>query len=76
MKTNTIYRHFKGGLYKVIAIAKNADTGEKYVIYQSLSSYDTYARPIKNFVSKVDKKKYPTAKQKYRFERVERREKC
>lgn len=49
-------------------IVPNTDTREKYIIYQSLSNYDTYARPIKKFVNRVNKKKYPTAKQKHRFE--------
>lgn len=45
-----IYRHFKGGMYKVVEIAKHSETLEDLVIYQSLSTKQFWARPLSSFL--------------------------
>lgn len=45
---------------------------EVFVLYKSLyDGHETYARHLDLFRSEVDKEKYPTIEQKYRFELVE-----
>ena len=68
-KAGECYRHFKGNRYQIIAIAKHTETEEDYVVYQALyGDNGIFVRPLAMFMEKVDKEKYPDAKQEYRFE--------
>lgn len=49
------YRHFKGGEYRVIGIARHSETGEDLVIYQSISDQKIWARPLTMFFEEVEK---------------------
>ncbi|MBR4575528.1 MAG: DUF1653 domain-containing protein [Lachnospiraceae bacterium] len=63
-----VYRHFKGNIYRIITLADHSETGETLVIYKrDDDEQKAYARPLDMFMSAVDKKKYPDAKDKYRF---------
>ena len=65
------YRHFKKGVYQIIAVAEHSQTGEAMVVYQALyREFKIYVGPLSAFVDKVDKEKYPETSQKYRFERI------
>lgn len=45
------YKHFKGNLYKVLAIAKHSETEEDMVVYQKLyGNEDIWVRPYDMFV--------------------------
>ena len=76
IKVNTKYKHFKGNLYEVIAIAYDSETaaGEvprKLVVYKSLyGDGKIWVRDYEMFNSFVDRKKYPSVLQQYRFEEI------
>ncbi|MEK9156188.1 MAG: DUF1653 domain-containing protein [Patescibacteria group bacterium] len=52
-----IYRHYKGGTYRVLGVAKHSETLEEMVIYEAL--YDNpisklWARPLSMFLDEVE----------------------
>ncbi len=62
------YKHFKGTLHKVIAVAKHSETLEEMVVYTHEDTGEVWVRPYDLFTSKVDREKYPEVEQEYRFE--------
>ncbi len=73
VKVHGLYRHYKGKYYIVEDVAKHTETGEKLVIYRALYGKGmVWARPQEMFLSKVDRKKYPDVKQKWRFKEVKK----
>jgi hypothetical protein len=68
---NEVWQHFKNNQYKIIVIAEHTETNEQYVVYQALyGEMKKYIRPLDMFMSEVDHVKYPSIKQKYRFEKI------
>lgn len=66
-----IYRHFKGNQYQILTLAKDSEDGRALVVYQALyGDYTVYVRDLDQFMSPVDKVKYPDVTQTYRFEQV------
>lgn len=63
-----VYKHFKGHIIKIMAIAEHTETKETLVIYEHQGSHKVWARPLDMFLSKVDHEKYPEVTQTYRFE--------
>ena len=68
VKEGQTYRHFKGDLVKVLMLATDSETLEELVVYEHKDKI--WARPLKMFVSKVDREKYPECKQEYRFKLI------
>lgn len=63
------YRHFKGMIITIIALAKDSETLEEMVVYEHDNEF--WVRPLSMFLSKVDHEKYPDITQEYRFEKIE-----
>jgi hypothetical protein len=48
------YRHYKGNVYKVLEIAKNADTLEEMVIFRAVDDErQLWCQPLEEFRGKV-----------------------
>ena len=71
VKVNSLYKHVKGHIYKVIAIAKDSEDLSLKVVYQNVATKDIWVRDYNEFISLVDKTKYPDVLQKYRFEEID-----
>jgi hypothetical protein len=49
-----VWRHYKGGFYFIVAVAKHTETEEQFVIYRLTSaSAEFWARPLAMFLSSV-----------------------
>ena len=77
IKIGQTYRHFKGKYYIVLDVVNdcnspNRQNPDKTVVYQALyGEHLKWARSLDEFMSEVDRQKYPEVKQKYRFEEIE-----
>jgi len=49
-----VYKHYKGGIYKVITMATHSETNEDLVIYQSILFGSIYARPLKMWFDEIE----------------------
>ena len=58
IKAGEYYRHFKGGLYHVTGIARDADTEKPVVVYQALyGDEELWVRDYEEFAGEVDRQK-------------------
>jgi len=59
-----VCRHFKGGKYRVIGVAKHSETLDEVVVYQSLKDNLIWVRPLAMFLETTEKngKKIPRFK--------------
>ena len=72
VKIHGIYKHFKDKYYIVEDVAFHSETKEEYVVYRRLYGDNSlWIREKSQFLSLVDKVKYPDVKQKWRFELVD-----
>jgi hypothetical protein len=50
---NKTYKHYKGGTYKVITMAKHSETDEDLVIYQNVERSSFHARPLRMWFEEI-----------------------
>ena len=51
-----IYRHYKGNLYQLLAVARHSETGEVLAVYQALyGDYGFWTRPLEMFRETVER---------------------
>lgn len=56
VKIGGVYRHFKGNLYEVLAVATHSETLEKYVVYRALyGEGGVWVRPLEMFEETVER---------------------
>lgn len=69
LKIGRVYRHFKGDYYVTEGVANHSESGEPYVIYRKqYGDGGLWIRPLEMFLSRIDREKYPTVEQEYRFQ--------
>lgn len=56
MTIGKTYKHYKGNIYKVIALAKHSETLEDMVVYQSVKTNEIWVRPKRMWSEIVDDK--------------------
>ena len=65
------YKHFKGHIYEVIAVARHCEDLSYQVVYRNVDDKESiWVRSLEEFTSKVDKEKYPNVTQEDRFELI------
>lgn len=68
-----LYRHFKGGLYRVVGTAIDAESAQVYVLYRSIDAtvgpVVTWARTVENFSERIQT---PDGSEIFRFTEVGR----
>ena len=54
-----IYKHFKGGLYQALFVARSSeDIDQEFVVYKSLEKGLIWVRPLMMFLENVDRDGY------------------
>lgn len=48
------YKHYKGNIYKIIAIGKNSENLEEMIVYQSVKNKDIWIRPLSMWNDTID----------------------
>ncbi len=55
VKAGQLYRHFKGNVYEIIAVAKDCEDLKDIVVYRNIEKGDVWTRPLDNFCENVNR---------------------
>lgn len=67
----SIFKHFKGNLYKIVTIAKDCENLKEMVVYQGqYEDNPCWIREKDDFFGPLNKEKYPDVDQEFRFEKL------
>ena len=58
MSKGDLYKHFKGGVYRILYRAKNTETLEDMIVYQSLETNEIWVRPAEMFFEYIETDTY------------------
>jgi len=61
------YKHFKGGLYEVLGVAKHSETLEEMVLYCHEGEKEMWVRPFDMFFEEIERE----GKKMMRFEKID-----
>ena len=50
-----VYKHYKGNVYKIIALGKHSETLEDMIVYQSVKTGEVWIRPKQMWNETVDR---------------------
>ncbi len=54
VELGSLYEHYKGLRYKILAVARHSETLEEMVIYEALyGEHDVWARPLSMFLESI-----------------------
>lgn len=70
-KVGKLYKHYKGGIYRILTLAKHSETQDTLVIYQSTEFGSVYARPLEMWFEDVNKSADEDGRVVYRFILIE-----
>lgn len=54
IKVGKTYKHYKGNIYKIIALGKNSENMEDMIVYQSISDNKVWIRPKSMWNDTID----------------------
>ncbi len=58
IRSGQVYRHFKGGFYRVLNLAQMEDSQERMVVYQNIQDSRIWIRPVIAFLEEVARDNY------------------
>ena len=54
IETGKLYRHYKGNIYRIIALATDSETLDDVIVYSSIKDGKTWVRPYSMWNEVVD----------------------